>query len=366
MATMERLGGRDRIATMAIWLATLLFGNVTARCAALAAEPGERSSVSETTQITKEGYHGWPNTYRLANAVVEVRVVTDIGPRIVELRLADGANLLHVRAAELGGRGEPTWMFRGGWRLWIAPEKTETTYALDNTPCTAEIVNDTTLRVTGPPQPAAGIRKEVEVRLAPGESRLQLTSRIQNISDRPLTYAAWSLPVLRPGGRAFVPLDVGSLTAFDATRKLILWSYTEMNDPRYRWGDRLIEIDHAQVKPAPAGQRGRRDDESKIGVDSAQGWEAYLLDGTLFLKRFAHEAGRAYPDGGATIEVYSSHEFLELEHLGPLTTIAPGAAIVFPEDWWLFTAVTIPSGEAPALAALHAYVDRAPLDAGRR
>jgi hypothetical protein len=197
--------------------------------------------------------------------------------------------------------------------------------------------------------------------LQPGEPRLHVIARIKNVSDRRLTYAAWSLPVLRPGGRAFVPLDVGPLTAFDATRRLLLWSYTKFADPRYHFGDRLIQIDHAHVQPAPATPAGRRDDESKIGVDSAQGWAAYLLDGTLFLKRFPHDARVKYPDGGATIEVYSSHEFLELEDLGPLTTIKPGEEIILPEDWWLFTGVTVPRGEAEALENLQGYLSRAPL-----
>ena len=161
---------------------------------------------------------------------------------------------------------------------------------------------------------------------------------------------------MQPGGRAFVPLDVGPLSAFDATRRLLLWSYARFADPRYRFGDRLIQIDSAKV-PAPPGQTGRGDDESKIGVDSAQGWAAYLLDGTLFLKRFPHPAGE-YPDGGATIEVYSNHEFLELEHLGPLTTIAPGEEIVLPEDWWVFTGVSVPSAEAAALRILERYLSR--------
>lgn len=312
------------------------------------------------TRITKESHAGWPNTFHLSNGLIEARVVTDIGPRIVDVRPAGKDNLLHVREAESGRQGEAEWMFRGGWRLWIAPETKETTYALDNGRCDAELLTPTTLRVTGPQQPEAGIQKQIDVTLNPGEARLRIVSRIKNVSDRALTYAAWSLPVLRPGGRAFVPLDVGSLTAFDAIRKLILWSYTEMADPRYRFGDRLIEIDHTKVKPSPPGQTGRRDDESKIGVDSAQGWTAYLLDGTLMLKRFPHQAGATYPDGGSTIEVYSSHEFLELEHLGPLTTIQPGESITFPEDWWLFTDVTIPSDERAALNVLQRYVAQAP------
>jgi hypothetical protein len=309
-------------------------------------------------RIVKEDFRGWPNTYRLSNGVVEARVATDIGPRIIDFRLAGGENMLYLRDAEIGKQGETDWVFRGGWRLWVAPENKETTYALDNTPCSAEIVDQRLLRVTGPPQPAAGIRKQVEVSLVPGQPQLHIEARIENVRDRPITYAAWSLPVLRPGGRAFVPLDKGPLTAFDAIRRLILWSYAEFGDPRYSFGDRLVVIDSSKITPAPHAQSGRRDDESKIGVDTTQGWAAYLLGDTLFFKRFPYDPQGRYVDGGATVEVYSSAEFLELENLGPLTTIAPGQRIVLHEDWWLFPGVTIPADEPAALAALDQYSAR--------
>lgn len=309
-------------------------------------------------RITREDYRGWPDSYRLANRQLEAVVVTAVGPRIIELKAPGGTNLFHVRDAEAGGRGEAEWIFRGGWRLWVAPERRETTYGLDNTPCAAEVVDGMTLRVTGPPQPAAGIQKVVEISLAADEPRLHLVSHIRNISERPLTYAAWSLSVMRPGGRALVPLDVGSLDAFDAKRALLLWSYAEFADPRYRFGDRLVQIDQSVVRPAPAGQSGRRDDESKVGVDSAQGWAAYLLDRTLYMKRFPHEPAGPYPDGGATIEIYSNAEFLEVENLSPLTTLQPGEEIVYPEDWWVFPGVDVPMDEKAAVATLAGYVDR--------
>jgi len=321
-----------------------------------AAEPA-KPPVATTTNIVKEDFHGWPNTYRLSNGLVELRVVTDIGPRIISFGTVGGSDVFYSREKELGGKGEPEWIFRGGWRLWISPEVRETTYVPDNAACAAEVV-DGALVVTGPPQPAAGIQKQIEVRLRPGDPAIRVTSRIKNISDKPLTYAAWSLAVMRPGGRAFVPLDLGPLTAFDATRRLILWSYAEVGDPRYHFGDQLVEIDHSKVKPSPSAQAGRRDDESKIGVDSAQGWASYLQGGTMFVKRFPHQARATYPDGGSTIEVYSSAEFLELENLGPLTTIRPEEEIVMPEEWWLFTSVEIPGGEQAALAALKSYVAR--------
>ena len=68
-----------------------------------------------------------------------------------------------------------------------------------------------------------------------------------------------------------------------------------------------------------------------------------------------------YPDGGATIEVYSSAEFLEVENLSPLTTIQPGGEIAYLEDWWLFGDVAIPHDEHAALSALEGYVQRAAL-----
>jgi hypothetical protein len=316
--------------------------------------------------VTREDYRGWPDTYRLANGRIEAAVLTAVGPRIIELKAAGGKNLFYVRDAEAGGQGEAEWIFRGGWRLWIAPEQRATTYALDNAPAKAEVLGNGTLRVSGPPQPEAGIQKVIEVSLDAAEPCLHLVSRIRNVSAQPLTYAAWSLSVMRPGGRAFVPLDVGPLEAFDATRMLRLWSYAELTDPRYRFADRLVEIDHANVRPAAAGQTGRRDDESKIGVDSSQGWAAYLLDGTLYLKRFPHAPAAQYPDGGSTIEIYSSAEFLEVEQLSPLTALQPGEEIVFPEDWWVFPNVSLPRDERGALEVLQRYIGRAPTPSVRK
>ena len=341
---------------------------VVAACIALAVTIGsfagrpatEGDAMETDLRIRKIAYLGWNETYELDNGLVRAVVVSEIGPRIIDFRLSGGENVFHVRSAEAGGKGESHWVFRGGWRPWIAPERKETTYALDNSRCQVETVDGSILRVTGPPQEVAGIQKSIDVSLARGEPRLHLESRIRNIGDRPRTYAPWSLSVMRPGGRAFAPLDVGALDAFDSVRRLLLWSYTEMHDPRYTFGNRLVQINQSLVAPAPAHSTGRRDDESKIGVDSSQGWAAYLLGDTLYLKRFAHEDSAPYPDGGATIEIYSSHEFLEVENLGPLATIEPGEEIVLREDWWLFEGAHIATEEAAALKDLGAYLERAP------
>src|SRR5262245_33319708 len=143
--------------------ATLVYG-ATALWFMVAAASGEPMSDSTSTPtITRENYRGWPDTYRLSNGRIAAAVLTAVGPRIIELRAVGGENLFHLRDAEAGGHGEAEWVFRGGWRLWIAPERRATTYVPDNAAATAEVVGGNTLRVTGPPQPEAGIQKMIEV-----------------------------------------------------------------------------------------------------------------------------------------------------------------------------------------------------------
>ncbi len=301
-----------------------------------------------TLTIEREAFHGWDETYRIGNGVIEVRVVADVGPRVVELRRAGGANLFHLRSAELGGRNEPRWRFRGGWRLWIAPERRPETYALDNAPCTVLASAPGMVRIGGPPQPEASIRKTIGLMLDAVHPRVEVVSEITNVGDAPVRYAVWTLAVLRPGGRAFVPLETGPVDALDSTRSLILWSYTRMADPRYRVGDGLVEIDSGAVLRGPARRElapGRTSDESKIGVDTTAGWAAYALDGTVFVSRARVDAG-ARADAGATIEIYSSREFIELEHLGVLQTLAPGETAALAEEWWVFGETAVPAWEA--------------------
>ena len=88
-----------------------------------------------TVTIERGAFHGWEDTWLMRGGPVEARVIADVGPRVLEMRWRGGPNLFHVRDGELGGRGEATWRMRGGWRLWIAPERHATTYALDNAPC---------------------------------------------------------------------------------------------------------------------------------------------------------------------------------------------------------------------------------------
>jgi hypothetical protein len=80
----------------------------------------------------------------------------------------------------------------------------------------------------------------------------------------------------------------------------------------------------------------------KIGFPNPRGWLAYWWSGTLFVKRAAYDIKSEYYDFGSSSECYCSDGFLELETLGPKTTLKPGEATVHLETWELYTDVEWP------------------------
>jgi hypothetical protein len=84
-------------------------------------------------------------------------------------------------------------------------------------------------------------------------------------------------------------------------------------------------------------------------VANHQGWAGYLRNGTLFVKRVDWKDGGRYPDGGVNVETYTAGTFLELETLGQMARVEPGATITHEERWFLFKDVkNEPSDDAMA------------------
>ena len=61
----------------------------------------------------------------------------------------------------------------------------------------------------------------------------------------------------------------------------------------------------------------------------------------MFVKRYAWKDNGAYPDYGCNTEVYTAAAFIEVETLGPLTTLAPGATAEHTERWSLHKGITL-------------------------
>ena len=61
-------------------------------------------------------------------------------------------------------------------------------------------------------------------------------------------------------------------------------------------------------------------------------------DGQVFLKRVGFDPAATYPDFGCNIELYTNGDMLEVESVGPLTKLAPQAAVEHIERWSLHKA----------------------------
>jgi hypothetical protein len=76
----------------------------------------------------------------------------------------------------------------------------------------------------------------------------------------------------------------------------------------------------------------------KIGADCRTGWICFndRYDAYAYVKTFTYQNGKSYPDSGASVQVYtySNMNMLEVEVLGPLTTIAPGDSVTLEENWF--------------------------------
>jgi hypothetical protein len=145
----------------------------------------------------------------------------------------------------------------------------------------------------------------------------------------PVECAPWAITQLKLGGLAIIPQQKGIPEAqLLPDRRLTIWNYTRLQDPRLHLGDDFILVEGAGAKPP-----------CKIGTLNPQGWLAYLLGETLFVKRFTHQSEAAHVDFGCDTEVYVGDSFLELETLGPLVTLQPGQTTSHTETWELHQGV---------------------------
>jgi hypothetical protein len=127
----------------------------------------------------------------------------------------------------------------------------------------------------------------------------------------------------------------------------VLWHFTRMNDPRFTWGDRLIQM----------REDSRVNSKQKIGIRNTKGWAAYELGKDLFIKSVSIISGAAYPDMGCNFEFFTMPGFLEVESLGPLVKLEPDAATEHAEKWWVIPNVDLPKDEAPLIAALNPHLE---------
>jgi hypothetical protein len=279
-----------------------------------------------SVSIERIPFRGWPNALRLGNGTVEVIATLDVGPRILSYSRAGGVNPFNIYEDQAGKSGEAQWRNRGGHRLWLAPEGPEFSYYPDNAPVAWERIGDTGARLTPTPESTTGFQKQIDIILRPDGAQVKVIHRIIRTGATPCKAAPWALSVMAQGGVAIMPQPPLGEHPRDLlpNRRLVVWPYTDLSDPRFRFRRRFITL-----RQDPSGT------PTKLGMRSEECWAGYLIKGTLFLKQFSWQTGEEYPDDGCNLEVFTNARMLELESLGPLKLLGPGENAELVEDWEL-------------------------------
>lgn len=214
--------------------------------------------------------------------------------------------------------------FHGGHRLWHSPEAMPRTYIPDQ-PVTITNSPDGVI-LEAQTEPGTGIRKRIEIHLAKDEPALTLTHTLINDGMWAVELAPWAITQFRLGGTVILPMPVGNVdeAGLLANRQFSLWPYARINDPRLSLSDEFILFKADALPPF------------KIGYFNPYGWLAYWVDGILFRKTFNVQSDSMYPDNNCNAEMYCNDRFVELESLGPLAKLNPGAEVTLTETWDVF------------------------------
>lgn len=265
----------------------------------------------------------------LENEKIRIEYLADVGPRLARLFIGNSENLF----AELPGQTldgpNGRFEFMGGHRLWHSPESLALTYIPDQAVTVTQFPDG--VRLQAAIEPGSGLAKSMQIRLE--GPTLTIDHAMENCGGQPIRFAPWALSMLRLGGKVILPqpTPLEGEAAMLPNRKLVLWSYTQINDPRLQLGDDFVMLDAKPGVPA-----------AKIGYFNTAGWAAYWLGNCVLVKRFEADNTADYPDGGCNMEVYCNDKFVELETLAPLATLAAGQTAHLCETWEIIE--DLPSG----------------------
>ncbi len=275
-------------------------------------------------------FNGWP-TYILENKFVRLEFMA-ASPRIVRFNPVGKPNMFADLGNEFLTTPHGDFYFRGGHRLWHSPEAMPRTYIPDNDGAVVSEIPGG-VRLDQPTEPWTHIAKSIEIRLNPERAQVIVQHELRNDGPWEAELAPWALSMFQLGGVGIFPQPVGNTdpAGLLANRQIAIWPYTKVDDPRLVWRDDCLLI-RANSNLPPI----------KIGYFNPHGWQGYWLDGVLFVKRFDPLPGATFPDGGCNTETYCNHKFIELETLGALGKLAPGATVTHNETWEIYDTLDQP------------------------
>jgi len=301
--------------------------------------------------LTREEYSGWKG-HRLANGLIELFVVPELGGRIIQLRLGS-FEFFYVNPRHRGQVYSPEenclragWKNYGGSKVWPAPQGWESKEQwpgppdpiLDGGAYFCRVVEESPESVAvyleSQHDEYTGLTFAREIRLLADCSTAHILHNMRNTSSRPVRWGIWQV------------------TQQDAQRPLVVYAPAR----RYRqiFGDKVFE--HIEVDRKKGLWKLKYANQvAKFVVEAEQGWLVALRPEEHFalVEEFPLYRERCYPDGAPT-EFWVNGEgtftfpggqvdmqadpngcdpFVETEVLSPQTQLEPGQEYTFPVTW---------------------------------
>lgn len=304
---------------------------------------------ADQVQVVEADFYGH-QALKMTNGLVTLVAVPEFGGRIMEYKIGAKpllwVNLEEVRASapaassETAG-GKRTWRNFGGYKVWPAPQTRwqgppdPPGSDLEGGHWTGRIVkprgNVGEIELVSPAdKTVTGLQITRRVSLYVGTTRVRVQETFKNVSARPIEWSIWDVTQ--------VPGSLGPDEAFSEDASV----YFPINpNSRFEGGyKQLIDKPSGQWRVIEGGlvEVRYKNELGKIGADSAAGWIAYADDrhDWAYVKRFEFQPGASYPDGGCSVEVYTSPDeaYMEVEVLSPLRRLDPGGEMTFAEDWY--------------------------------
>lgn len=279
--------------------------------------------------VTTRDFAPFGKCVALSNGDIEAVVTVDVGPRIISFTALGGENMMYAdvdcKAKTVDPRlletfGKDTYYFYGGHRLWWTPERIPETYAPEDKPVAWKETENGA--VFTPDVHFTGMQYSIELKLAESGAHMEIIHTITNKSGEPCRLAPWSITQCRAGGIAVAPQNTRQCAPLP-NRLIVHWPYNDMLDARFTPAARYLTL----------RQDANADCAFKFGMNNEAGWCGYLLDNQLLRKEFEFDANAEYEDYGCNFESYTNENFLEIEALGPVVTIAGEESTVLAEKW---------------------------------
>ncbi len=283
---------------------------------------------------------------RFATDKMEAIIVTAFGPRLASFRRPDGQNFLFWSDdPELSYEvdNKETWFLRGGHRVWTTAsgaDENESTYVPDNQPCTISFDQDT-LTVAGAHDLQTRTTRGMTLR-AMDDDTLHVDNWLRNDGVQLYACGIWALSVTKPCANSYYLVPLGDGSSWDTVAIHLFRTWGEGHGPGV-FVDEQFTVEDDVFRLTPQGR------ENKRMIDTPSGCIAMVSperQASLIIHTEPEINGHYPPKANIAAYVAPDNLFVEMETMGALHTVKPGATTHHYQSWKLVDHCQLETGAA--------------------